>query len=88
MCLAIPGKVVRWMNRDPLQARAVILFGELEKECHLACVPEAEVGDYVIVHAGVAISKVDPIEAEKILEEMDQQEVALELENRSDRGGV
>ena len=43
---------------------------------------------YVIVHAGVAISKVDPIEAEKILEEMDQQEVALELENRSDRGGV
>ena len=63
MCLGIPGEVVRWIDRDPLMARAAIRFGDLERVCHLACVPEAEVGDFVIVHAGIAISKVNAEEA-------------------------
>lgn len=58
MCLGLPGEVVQWVERDPLFARAEISFGGVRKVCHMACVPEAEVGDYVIVHAGIAICRV------------------------------
>lgn len=60
MCLGLPGEVVEWLERDPLFARAEIRFGGVRKVCHMACVPEAEVGDYVIVHAGIAICRVQP----------------------------
>ena len=79
MCLGIPGEVVRWIDRDPLLARAEVRFGELQRVCHLACVPEAEVGDYVIVHAGIAISKVNAREAQRLFEEIDKLELAQEL---------
>ena len=59
MCLAVPGKVVRWLDREPLFARAEIEFEGVRRVCHMACVPEAELGEFVIVHAGVAISRVD-----------------------------
>lgn len=80
MCLAIPGEVVRWVDRDPLLARAAVRFGELERVCHLACVPEADIGDFVIVHAGVAISKVNAEEARKLFAEIDRVELAEELQ--------
>jgi hydrogenase expression/formation protein HypC len=70
MCLGIPGKVVRWLHRDAIQAQAEIEFGGVRRVCQMACVPEATEGDYVIVHAGVAITRVDPIEAERTLEEI------------------
>ena len=70
MCLGIPGKVVRWLNRDAIQAQAEIEFGGIRRVCQMACVPEAAEGDYVIVHAGVAITRVDSIEAERTLEEL------------------
>lgn len=79
MCLGIPGKVVRWIDRDPLLARAEVRFGELQRICHLACVPEAEVGDYVIVHAGIAISKVNAQEALRLFEEIDKLDLTQEL---------
>jgi hydrogenase expression/formation protein HypC len=63
MCLGLPGKVVDWIDRDPLFARAEIDFGGVRKVCHMACVPEAETGDYVVVHAGIAISRVQPPDA-------------------------
>ncbi len=69
MCLAVPGKVVRWLDRDPLFTRAEIEFEGVRRVCHMACVPEAAIGDYVIVHAGVAISRVDADEAQRILDE-------------------
>lgn len=75
MCLGIPGEVVRWIDHDPLLARAEVRFGDLHRVCHLACVPEAEVGDYVIVHAGIAISKVNEQEALRLFAELDQLEV-------------
>ena len=56
MCLGIPGKVVKWIDRDPLFARAEVEFGAVRRACHMACVPEAAEGDYVIVHAGIAIA--------------------------------
>ncbi|MFM9959616.1 MAG: HypC/HybG/HupF family hydrogenase formation chaperone [Planctomycetaceae bacterium] len=70
MCLAVPGKVVRWLDREPLFARAEIEFEGVRRVCHMACVPEAEVGEFVIVHAGVAISRVDADEAQHILLEL------------------
>lgn len=70
MCLAVPGKVVRWLDREPLFARAEVEFEGVRRVCHMACVPEAEVGEFVIVHAGVAISRVDAGEAQHILAEL------------------
>jgi hydrogenase expression/formation protein HypC len=67
MCLGVPGRVVEWIDRDPLLAQAWIEFDGLRKECSLACVPEAEVGDYVIVHAGLAICRIDAERAAALL---------------------
>jgi len=67
MCLGVPGRVVEWIDRDPLLAQAWIEFDGLRKECSLACVPEAEVGDYVIVHAGLAICRIDAERAAELL---------------------
>ena len=66
MCLGVPGKVVEWLDRDPLIGRALVEFGGIRRECQMACVPEASEGDYVIVHAGVAISRVDTEEAQRV----------------------
>lgn len=70
MCLAVPGRLVEWLDRDPLMARGWVEFEGLRRECHLACVPEARVGDYVLVHAGVALTVVDAIQAERTLREL------------------
>ena len=70
MCLAIPGKVVRWLDRDPIAALASVEFGGVTRACHMACVLEAEPGDYVVVHAGVAIARIDARAAEQTLAEL------------------
>jgi hydrogenase expression/formation protein HypC len=48
----------------------MIEFDGVRRECHLACVPDAEVGDYVVVHAGIAISRVNAGEAERLMREL------------------
>ena len=63
MCLAVPGKVLSVSGDDPLVRAARVSFNGVIKEVSLACAPEAQVGDYVLVHVGVAISVVDPQEA-------------------------
>jgi hydrogenase expression/formation protein HypC len=70
MCLAVPGLVVRWIDREPMFARAEVEFDGIRRVCHMACVTEAEVGDYVIVHAGVAISRIDAGEARRVLADL------------------
>jgi len=72
MCLAVPGQIVRWINRDPTFAQAEVEFDGIRRVCHMACVMDAPVGDYVIVHAGVAISRVDALEARQTLEDLRQ----------------
>ncbi|MCA8995976.1 MAG: HypC/HybG/HupF family hydrogenase formation chaperone [Planctomycetaceae bacterium] len=67
MCLAVPGKVVEWLDPDPLFATAVVEFGGIRRTVSLACVPESRIGDYVLVHAGVAICQVDEEEAARVL---------------------
>ena len=68
MCLGIPGRVEEFTNLAPLERTARINFGGIIKHANLAFVPEAEVGDYVIVHVGFAISKIDEKEANRIFE--------------------
>jgi hydrogenase expression/formation protein HypC len=70
MCLAVPGKLLRWIDRDPILAVADIEFGGVRRACHMACVPTAREGDYVIVHAGIAISIIDAAQADRLLQEL------------------
>lgn len=65
MCLAVPGKVIDIAGDDPFLRSARVSFSGVIKHVSLACAPEAKVGDYVLVHVGVAISVVDPKEAEE-----------------------
>ncbi|MBZ5643995.1 MAG: HypC/HybG/HupF family hydrogenase formation chaperone [Acidobacteriia bacterium] len=67
MCLAIPGKVLTSENRGGVRVGRV-QFGGITRETCLDFVPEAQVGDYVIVHVGFAISRVDAEEAKKSFE--------------------
>lgn len=75
MCLGIPGKVVETFERDSLPM-ARVEFGGIVKETCLAYTPEAKVGDYVIVHVGFAISRVDEAEAQEIFSYLEQIEAA------------
>jgi len=67
MCLAVPGKILSVAGEDLLRM-ARVSFGGTVKEVNLAYVPEAQVGDYVLVHIGFAISKIDEEEAKKVFE--------------------
>ena len=75
MCLGIPGRVLSVSEGDLRLAK--VEFGGIVKEVCLAYVPEAGVGDYVIVHVGFAISRVDAAEAARVfsyLEEIEELE--------------
>lgn len=68
MCLGIPGKVIS-VEDNPLGIRmGKVSFGGIVKEVCLAYTPEAQVGDYVIVHVGFAISRLDEEEAQQTFE--------------------
>lgn len=59
-------------NEDPLLRAGKVSFGGVVKEVNLAYVPEAKVGDYVVVHVGFAISKVNEAEARQVFEYLEQ----------------
>jgi hydrogenase expression/formation protein HypC len=82
MCLAIPGKIVSVSGEDPLERMGKIDFGGILKEASLAYVPDTRVGDYVIVHVGFALSKVEEAEAKKVFEYLKQMGELSELEER------
>lgn len=66
MCLAIPGKIIEIYETDSLRM-ARLDFGGIIKEICLAYVPEAEVGEYALIHVGFAISLMDEEEAQETL---------------------
>ena len=70
MCLGVPGRVSRWISKDPLLAVADIDFGGIRKRCHMACVLEAQEGDYVLVHAGIALTVIDEEAARQTLADL------------------
>lgn len=72
MCLAVPGKIITSEEHNGIRIGRV-QFGGIVREVRLDFVPEAGVGDYVMVHVGFAISRVDSEEAERaylLLQEM------------------
>lgn len=74
MCLGIPGRLVKRTRAEP--PFGSVAFAGVEREICLAYTPEAEPGDYLIVHAGFAISIVDAAEAEATLDALRELEVA------------
>ncbi len=70
MCLAIPGKIVTEEQRNGLRIGRV-QFGGIIREANLDFVPEVQVGDYVMVHVGFAISRVDQEEAGRTYQALD-----------------
>ncbi len=69
MCLAVPGEILSVEGHD-LQRVGRVRFGGVVRAVSLAYLPEAKVGDYAIVHAGVAISLVDPVAADQTLRDI------------------
>ena len=79
MCLGIPGKLTEVYEHETLPMGKVE-FGGILKEVCLAYTPEAEVGRYVIVHVGFAISVIDEAEAEEIFSYLEEIGQAMEEE--------
>lgn len=79
MCLAIPGKILSIAGEE-FARTARVSFGGIVKEVSLAYVPEAQVGDYAIVHVGFAISLVDEEEALQTFEYLKQMGEMAELD--------
>jgi len=73
MCLAIPGRVIEIHGKT-----AVVDFGGVRREVRLDLLPEVGIGDYVIVHTGFAIERLDEVRALEILEAWAEVERALE----------
>lgn len=80
MCLAVPGKILR-IEENPLgMTMGTVSFGGINKEVCLAYVPEARVGDYVIVHVGFALNTVDEREAQEVFKTLREMGELAELE--------
>ena len=79
MCLAVPGKVLESREVGPSRI-AKVEFGGVTRQVYLDFVPEAEVGDYVLVHVGFAIGKIDEAEAKRTYELLEEMGAVLEAE--------
>jgi hydrogenase expression/formation protein HypC len=73
MCLAVPGRIVEIIDAGDIAFRVGKFdIGGIRKEVNLAYTPEAEVGKYVLVHVGFAISVIDEDEAKRVFEYLEQ----------------
>ncbi len=71
MCLSIPGKVIS-ISEDKSLLTGKVQFGHIVKECSLAFVPDVKIDDYVIVHAGIAINKMNEDDANQVFEYLEE----------------
>ncbi|ACK66278.1 hydrogenase assembly chaperone hypC/hupF [Rippkaea orientalis PCC 8801] len=78
MCLAVPGQVISITDDQSLMRRGKVSFGGVIKEVSLAYVPDVQVGNYVIVHVGFALSILDEEAAQKSLAEFKEMEAILQ----------
>jgi hydrogenase expression/formation protein HypC len=87
MCLAIPGKIIKIdPSEDEVFRSGKVSFDGIQRDVNLSMVPEAKMGDYVLVHVGVALQIIDEEEAKitlAYLKEID--ELNEELNNKTDR---
>jgi hydrogenase expression/formation protein HypC len=79
MCLAIPGVIESIFQQDDL-LMAKVNFGGVRRNICLTYVPQAQVGQYVLVHVGFALSLIDEVEARRTLNMLDSNEIKAELE--------
>ncbi len=80
MCLGVPGKVVE-IQENPLgMTMGKVNFAGVTKEVCLAYVPDVQLGDYVVVHVGFALSRIDEEEAMQVFEYLKEMEELAELE--------
>ena len=80
MCLGVPGQIVE-IQPDPLgMTMGKVSFAGITKQVCLAYTPEVEVGDYVVVHVGFAISKIDEEEAHEVFRYLESMNELDELE--------
>jgi hydrogenase expression/formation protein HypC len=80
MCLAVPGKIISVIETAPDRRVGKVDFSGIAKEVSLDFVPDAQVGDYVIVHVGFALSKVDEAEALQVFQYLKEMGELLELD--------
>jgi hydrogenase expression/formation protein HypC len=80
MCLGVPGKILEMWDDPSGMKMGRVSFGGIVKEVCLATTPEAEVGHYVVVHVGFAISTLDEEEAERVLGYLEEIGELAELE--------
>jgi hydrogenase expression/formation protein HypC len=85
MCLAVPGKILE-IQEAASSRIGKIEFGGIIRQANLDFVPEAAVGDYVIVHVGFAISRVDAEEAARTYELLEKMGMLAEEGLEPDRG--
>lgn len=79
MCLAVPGKLVSIEALDETFRTGRVNFGGIIKAVNLAYVPDANIGDYLLVHVGFALSIVDEVEAKKVFTYLEQMNELGEL---------
>ena len=79
MCLAIPGKVIETFDQAGM-FMGKVQFGGIVREACLEYVPETQIGDYVLVHVGFAISRIDEAEAERTYQALRDLDQLTELE--------
>lgn len=70
MCLAVPGRITE-VRGEGLFRNARVDFGGVFREVSLLCLPEAQTGDHVLVHAGIAIRRLDEAQAARTLLELE-----------------
>ena len=84
MCLAVPGKIISISGDEQLTKIAKVDFAGIRKDISVAYVPEAKIGDYVIVHVGFALSVIDEKEAQEIFEYIKEFDELDELERQKE----
>ncbi len=72
MCLAIPGRIKEIYTSDGFIRKARVVFGSIAKEVCLDMLPQAKEGEYVLVHAGIAVNLVNEIEAAKTFQYLEK----------------
>jgi len=88
MCLAIPGRLQSIDDGDAMLRSGIVDFSGIRKQVCLAYVPEARVGDYVLVHVGFAIGRLDEAEARRVFELLDRLGELGELESPPPTGAA
>jgi hydrogenase expression/formation protein HypC len=84
MCLAVPGKILTIEGDDPFLRTGRVDFAGIVKTINLAYVPEAKIGDYVLVHVGFALNTIDETEANQVFEYLRQMGELADLEAEGD----